>query len=255
MIIKDNIDKFANNIKHAYHKYSWAKKLCVIKPFSQDNQNSNFVQIPIRIKMNNSDFSGEVDNEFLGEQLGEQIASGEFNYIISRFNEEDKLKPIDTPIPTSKQIISMIREFEKEEVNIKFILIPTNSELYGQVYELVDQGMATYEEHRLFITINYSKIEVIKSNRQRPFDDIYIIGEQAIKWISKKKEEMAEIKNINESEYDSWKNSSVNMSIIYKKYQTGKIDFIARVVGYADVDFTKVRRHKLKYQNKPKRNM
>ncbi len=243
--IEKEIKIFADSIQKGYYSETFVKHLCTVKEYNpRTDEGKEFCQIPLRINMKNNDFNGHVNNTILGKGIGRKIAFGEFNYIMEKL----KNRPIDNTIKEDepKEIIRILSDLSSS-FNPKYLLVPIDSKLYHSIHELINQGIAIYDQNNIVISFRSYKITVIWSSKQRPFDYIYLLDKNAITWIYKTKKDMKPIPNIKDYNEDLNKDSSV-LSLIYKEVDREKIDFIFRVVVLAEIKVGKVIAYAIKKQ-------
>src|SRR3989344_3372066 len=123
-IYNKKLEIFVRSIKEAYSQNTYVKKLCFGNLRNYDlniDANKEFIQIPVRIHMKNEDFKDNVDNTFLGGQLGEEIVDGEFNYMVSQLKK--KKFPVETKAITHDFLLDLLRKIPPD-FDPNFLLIP-----------------------------------------------------------------------------------------------------------------------------------
>lgn len=240
--IKENMEKFVGFIRKGYAKDSPIQLFCEQRKRDYNPEidlNRQFIEVPIRIHIEEEDFMGSVDNQFLGEELGESLVMGEFNYLIHRFNE------IKTKEEITLDYSTFLVKFKKLPIgfNPRYLLVPIK--YYSELHNL-EQGEVKfeYDEEGQSLRVRGFKVRIIWSSNIRPFDRIYLIGRDAITWISKQKKDMKPMQGISRynKEFDA---PTDKVSVIYRETKDQKFDFIARVVAYAEIDEKKVKRFKI----------
>lgn len=233
------ISIFVKSIKESYHQRSRLKRICeqILYDTSKHKKNK-FVQIVDRIHMFDDDFSGKVDNTYLGSQIADSIDYGKINYILGKIKQECDKKILGklTYPNFQKAINNLPLEFEPTH-----ILIPIK---YYQDIHLIDENdFICYENSTLKLNINDKKIEVMWSNNYMDFKEIYLIGKNALTWISKKNSEMKKIEA-----YKNYTNLDMDIdtiSTIYGRYKEDKLDFVTRVIGAIKLNKKKIKRYSI----------
>lgn len=238
--LKQRIRLFAEDIRNGHKKRTYIKNLCKIIFSSIKDNSKDFIQIALRIKMEESDFAPNVVNTMLGEDIGESVALGEFNYIVKQLEllkEKRTIKEVNADM-----LLDLLYE-SQISFRPKFMLIPIESEYYHKAHDLINQGRARYENGEFVIDIGISKVAVIWSSNPRPFNDIFVLGEDCILLKYKEPKYMKQIPDEENHKRDLDERNSP-LSIIYRE-EGGEIDFIFRTVIEAKVNQQWVHKYKI----------
>ncbi len=237
---EEKIRKFGSSIHEGYEEY--AKNRCpLLDKFTKlqktRKRERRFKEVLLRIKMEKEDFEPGIDNSILGRQLGENLRLGEFKEMIRTLKRNVKKESEEIHcVDDFKEII-----MRSSNIRPTYALIPINNKVWHLVHKLVDEGLARYEGTGELVINLYGRIRVIWSNKYVPFDEIYLIGEDAMQTEYKlmyNKEKMTGYKEFFDKE-----NSRVSMS--YKNLEGGAKEFLIKSTILIVLEKKRIKRFKV----------
>ena len=175
--ISDEERKFIISIRNGYHNRSFIRKIVKPRFFnSQLDFDKEFVQITDGILMERSDFKGDVDNTLLGNQIGENIAFGEINYLTTKLKDSVSSK--------FKNVLNydiLLQELDElpDDFIPKTLLVPIDH--YLDFYKAFERDAKfEYQKEEDILTIGKYKLNIFWSNRYMDFKEIYLLSEDSV---------------------------------------------------------------------------
>ncbi len=234
---------FVSSIRRGYHARSFIKEIVNSRKYDPTiDFNKYFVQVTDGILMDKSDFRGDVDNTFLGAQIGENIAFGEINYLTDQLKKEIDSKIVDKNLLDYETLVNELKSLP-EGFNPKNLLIPIDH--YIEFYNVfTTKAKIEYDKSETAISVENIKLKIFWSNRYMDFKEIYLLGEGAVEWIFKQSNQMKEVIS-DKVRYNYYDKSVDDIDIFYGLHPEYKIHFGVRTVACANINKGKVRIYKI----------
>lgn len=225
-----NEEKFCEKVWKTYNKKIFFKKLFKLKNIINiNNTEEQFKQVGMRLNIKNNLF-----NENTAEDIGNGLANGELNYLISLLKSKKKNSKL-----LNQNDLTELLDLLSESSLIVAILIPINSKYFHNMSELISSNQVIVKNGDYYLYFNDEKKILIKwSTRYTPFDEIFIIKNNAIDLKYKSPENIYEWEEIKTHKKIIKNNIEIRILKNISYY-----DVLVRNVPIIKIDYSKIERY------------